>query len=212
MKDSCTGGGQGVDSTRLCSSCLAILAADRQDHRCRPCFADYMRKRRGNLRHRGLCIHCGRSNPTGSSRCDGCRSDHAERSLRRGRGLVEAGRCFSCGRTNPSPFATCEVCRRRKSASQKEARATTKLEIFRRKGSRCEDCGWAEPILDAYDLHHLDPSQKELSFAETMHSVRRRQDVLAEAEKAVLLCARCHRIRHYFMKVDDEISRETDTP
>ncbi len=62
------------------------------------------------------------------------------------------------------------------------------------KGSRCVDCGGVFPYY-VYDFHHLDPTQKEMQF----NRLRRRswETIKAELDKCVLLCANCHRIRHW---------------
>lgn len=62
------------------------------------------------------------------------------------------------------------------------------------KGGRCADCGGVFPYY-VYDFHHLDPTQKEMQFT----SLRRRswEVIRAELDKCLLLCANCHRIRHW---------------
>ncbi len=61
-------------------------------------------------------------------------------------------------------------------------------------GGRCADCGGIFPYY-VYDFHHLDPSQKDVQF-----TVLRRRSWAAirmELDKCALLCANCHRIRHW---------------
>ena len=59
----------------------------------------------------------------------------------------------------------------------------------------CYDCGDDRaPVLD---FHHLDPTTKEISVSKAAYrgwSVGRLQQ---EIEKCVVLCANCHRMRHY---------------
>lgn len=61
-------------------------------------------------------------------------------------------------------------------------------------GARCADCGGVFPYY-VYDFHHLDPSQKDMQF----NSLRRRSwdTIRAELDKCVMVCANCHRIRHW---------------
>lgn len=61
-------------------------------------------------------------------------------------------------------------------------------------GGKCFDCGNTFPLA-CYDFHHLDPSEKEgnpSSFLNKSH-----EKMIAELSKCVLLCANCHRIRHF---------------
>lgn len=77
-------------------------------------------------------------------------------------------------------------------------------------GGRCADCKMVYPYY-VYEFHHLDPSQKEAQF----NTLRRRswEAVVAELAKCVMLCANCHRIRHW-EEFDEEPVRETaaETP
>lgn len=62
-------------------------------------------------------------------------------------------------------------------------------------GNKCVDCNGIFPA-SVYDFHHLDPSIKEYNIG---NIVRRKsfQTVEEELTKCVLLCANCHRIRHF---------------
>ena len=62
-------------------------------------------------------------------------------------------------------------------------------------GGKCQDCLGTFPS-PVYDFHHLDPSKKEHNLGNIM---RRKDFVTIEKElsKCVLLCANCHRIRHF---------------
>lgn len=55
---------------------------------------------------------------------------------------------------------------------------------------RCVDCGNTNFVV--LEFHHLDPTAKEGSIA-TMAISR----IVEEAKKCVVLCANCHRIRHW---------------
>lgn len=59
----------------------------------------------------------------------------------------------------------------------------------------CEDCGYTSDIPAVFDYHHLDPSTKEHEVSSMLD--RKWDIVLKELNKCVLLCANCHRIRHY---------------
>jgi len=73
-----------------------------------------------------------------------------------------------------------------------------KAELIAARGGRCEDCGYAGAIW-ALEFHHRDPATKEFSLGGFLGSIERAR---LEAEKCVLLCANCHRVRHARAKVD----------
>lgn len=60
-------------------------------------------------------------------------------------------------------------------------------------GNCCFDCKKQYP-LSVYDFHHLDPKEKEFHIGDKRTWGESLQKELA---KCVLLCANCHRIRHF---------------
>ena len=69
-----------------------------------------------------------------------------------------------------------------------------KLRCCEYKGGRCNDCGYDDlQYLDVFDFHHLDPKEKDFSISKVRCSWDKMQP---ELDKCVMLCARCHRIRH----------------
>jgi len=66
------------------------------------------------------------------------------------------------------------------------------------RGGRCEDCGYDRTVW-ALEFHHRDAATKAFSLGGFLGSIERAQ---AEAEKCVLVCANCHRIRHARAKSD----------
>jgi hypothetical protein len=60
-------------------------------------------------------------------------------------------------------------------------------------GGKCNDCGGTFPA-PVYDFHHLDPSEKDMNPSDALTSVKHWKD---EIKKCVLLCANCHRMRHW---------------
>jgi hypothetical protein len=70
-----------------------------------------------------------------------------------------------------------------------------KLRAIEHMGGVCQDCKCSYPP-PVFDFHHLDPLEKELNLGDIM----RRKDfstIEKELSKCVLLCANCHRIRHF---------------
>ena len=99
----------------------------------------------------------------------------------------------------------CKVCqteyRRERRAKERDKhnndtlnrRRAIKEKAVEYKGGKCTDCQQVFPLC-VYDFHHLDPSEKETNPGNLFG--RRWENVIAELDKCVLLCANCHRIRH----------------
>ena len=69
-----------------------------------------------------------------------------------------------------------------------------KSEAVAYKGGKCEDCGY-DKCEAALEFHHLDPSIKEASWNKIRLWGKER--LFKELDKCVILCANCHRERHY---------------
>ena len=84
---------------------------------------------------------------------------------------------------------------RNRNARAKKDGLEKKLKAIKHMGGVCQDCKKSYPP-PVFDFHHLDPSEKELNLGDIM----RRKDfstIEKELSKCVLLCANCHRIRHF---------------
>lgn len=70
----------------------------------------------------------------------------------------------------------------------------TELEAVQAFGGRCVRCGY-DKCLGALEFHHLDPFKKDPQF-KTMNAwpYKRKKK---ELKKCELLCANCHREKHY---------------
>jgi hypothetical protein len=82
--------------------------------------------------------------------------------------------------------------------------------ILSKKRVPCSDCGGLFPEV-CMDFHHLDEETKENSLKKWRTSMSGRmrrwskKRIDEELEKCVVICANCHRIRHF--KIDNQ-----DTP
>lgn len=86
----------------------------------------------------------------------------------------------------------CKDCR---AVYQTDRRRGIKLSAIEYKGGVCKDC-LVKATSDnqvIFDFHHLDPTQKEISFGKISQSLEK---IKPELDKCVLLCANCHRLRH----------------
>lgn len=72
-----------------------------------------------------------------------------------------------------------------------------KIDAIEFLGGSCSDCGIRFPEFPypVFEFHHLDPTEKEMSW--TKLRLRSKEHREKELSKCVLLCANCHRVRHY---------------
>lgn len=119
--------------------------------------------------------------------------------------LPEEKKCARCCIVKPAlDFYT----KRKKSALTTYCKSCTNLQCVERqnacklkaveyKGGCCEHCGYKK-YLGALEFHHTDPTKKDFGIASA--STRSFQNVKAELDKCLLLCANCHREEHARLK------------
>ena len=105
------------------------------------------------------------------------------------------------GGSNPSPGAkhddvmTSEQARR-----VKTWRRRTKDRILQAMGRKCVICGY-DRCSDALQVHHLNPSEKDFTFAHIRANPTSWAKIVEELRKCVLLCGNCHAEVHNGMTV-----------
>lgn len=82
-----------------------------------------------------------------------------------------------------------------RSEKVKRWRRNTKERIIQSMGGKCQICGYNK-CQGAMDLHHLDPSKKEISFAKIRRDPKAWIKIVEELRKCILLCNRCHQELH----------------
>ena len=75
---------------------------------------------------------------------------------------------------------------------QRELLQEAKAKAVEEMGGCCQDCGGVFHQ-SVYDFHHLDPSTKDANPSKLLKSKKGRE----ELKKCILLCANCHRLRHF---------------
>lgn len=78
----------------------------------------------------------------------------------------------------------------RKAAYDRARSVNRRAWLTELKNQPCTDCGFKFPA-KAMDFHHLNGDGKRFNFR-----TAKKEKVLIELEKCVLLCANCHRMRH----------------
>lgn len=107
--------------------------------------------------------------------------------------------CKDCNKNKPEsefykkgkyPFSFCKICQHERNHQRKVSR---RIKVIKLMGGKCSRCGYDENYA-ALDMHHKDPSTKELSNQDIKE--RPWQLVVAEIKKCVLLCKNCHTAHH----------------
>lgn len=107
----------------------------------------------------------------------------------------------------------------------KEWRHNTKQKLIEALGSCCQICKYNKSNSEL-EFHHIDPNEKDFTFAKYMGScVKPWKKLAEEASKCILLCANCHREVHdnttalpdVFQKFDESLivshkQKPKDTP
>lgn len=93
----------------------------------------------------------------------------------------------------------------RRSSSVLNWKNRAKLFLIDYKGGKCERCGYSKRIPQAYDFHHIDPSNKEFTISQSFHNIER---LKKEVDKCSLLCRTCHAEAHYELNQKKRTERE----
>lgn len=90
---------------------------------------------------------------------------------------------------NTVKYHLSEAFREAHRAKRAASRRSNKLELVKSAGGKCSVCGY-DKSFQALQFHHVDPSNKSFSIANS--SFRNYEKLKTEAEKCVLVCANCH--------------------
>lgn len=103
-------------------------------------------------------------------------------------------RC-ACGETDPNKFYGLKrsYCKRCWNALQRRAEQKQRRRIVEHLGGCCTQCGY-DRYLAALDVHHVDPSTKDVAFGGMRKWAWSR--VLKELQDCILLCKNCHSAHH----------------
>lgn len=87
-----------------------------------------------------------------------------------------------------------------------DIRRRNKIRLVEYKGGKCEICGY-DKCIDALELHHLNPNEKEFGIAGDTRSLEK---LKKEADKCILLCANCHRELHAKEREEIRLKKEKE--
>lgn len=85
-------------------------------------------------------------------------------------------------------FAYCKVCERARKAASAVA---LKTEAVAYKGGACCVCNYVR-CLGALVFHHLDPAEKDFTFAQKSSFKKLNKTLKKELDKCILVCRNCH--------------------
>lgn len=94
----------------------------------------------------------------------------------------------------------------KQSDAVKKWRKNTKQRIIDSMGGKCQCCGYNQ-CNEALDIHHIDPSKKELSFGSIRANPIAWPKIVEELKKCILVCRNCHaEIHNADRKIPDNYS------
>ena len=87
--------------------------------------------------------------------------------------------------------------RKRRQEVSNKLNQLRKQDMVARFGNKCHDCHGTFPLC-VYDFHHLDGSLKDMNPSKALSMNKENRE--KEFDKCILLCANCHRVRHFGRK------------
>jgi hypothetical protein len=163
--------------------------------RCKKCHSEFssyttIDGKSRNLCKRKFCLSCSpfgkrnrrdlvRNNDT-SRECSWCKKRKSLRDFYKPYGKRKRQHTF------------CKDCQREKNRD-KFRDFKQKCAIY--KGGKCKECGYNKCIA-AFEFHHLDPTKKDFSISRVKARIFD-EDIKRELDKCELLCANCHREKHW---------------
>lgn len=90
--------------------------------------------------------------------------------------------CFECSPSYPKGGSRANTIKALRKAMKKAA--------VKRKGGKCERCGYNK-CLDALHFHHINSDEKEFGLAQSGYT-HSWETYLEEVNKCLLVCANCH--------------------
>lgn len=156
-------------------------------HFCsRKCSATFNNKAYPKRSKEGCCLECSSKIKTSKKFCDSeCRDRYKK---------LKECKYHNCQKSAHNTFCSYN-CRNKFNVTK--VRMKLKLMAIEYKGDSCENCGY-DKCVDAFDFHHLDPTQKEFKLASG--NTYKWETMKSELDKCILLCANCHRETHYELK------------
>ena len=114
------------------------------------------------------------------------------------KGVYSPPKCKVCGEEEPKNFwpkmkTTCRKCHGKDIAKRLADAREFAIEY---KGGKCEHCGYNK-CRSALEFHHKDPTQKD---PQGLRAIKKER-LIAEVDKCILLCANCHREEHEKLRI-----------
>ena len=157
---------------------------------CRKCSSPFLNHvvidgKVRNLCRRKYCLDCSSFGSHNTRRLEGLARAIQEKTARL---------CRVCGRVVRKTVSDtrCNTC------DTKVRRICMKMLAVEYLGGKCNSCGWVGSLV-AFDFHHRD-GDKVFAIADAAHHSW--DKIRVELDKCELLCANCHRLKHYKGEAD----------
>lgn len=115
----------------------------------------------------------------------------------------DKGLCPTCGKEQPTGYARvrCKECLSRNKRKGSIKRDYMKAKAVAYLGGRCADCKQSFECPAVYDFHHRKGTEKDFSISWAIgKGMPDFSAIKPELDKCDLLCANCHRVRHFTEK------------
>ena len=93
-------------------------------------------------------------------------------------------------------FSLCSLCKR------KAKRLTLRISAANYKNNQCEICGLKRKSIDdleIFDFHHINKDDKLFELGDKIAD-KSWENIKAELDKCMMLCANCHRKQHFYKR------------
>jgi hypothetical protein len=128
-------------------------------------------------------------------KCQLCKDRQAKAHVKRRIERASIGLC-RCGQPRVEGRSSCQCCLDNHKRGNKRASLEFSARVGGYFGDTCQICGEHSTDYEMFDVHHVDPSAKDVNVSKMRYSDWYTQ-VVPELVKCVYLCSNCHRRLHH---------------
>lgn len=164
--------------------------------RCDSCHRKKKNLKCKELVDSGICPSCGKLANNGKTRCDKCLDKASMAARHRYKTRKENAYCFHCNVPNNNGKPNCDSCLNKRAIRRNQRHKEFKKKAVEYLGGMCAVCLLKTDKHYLFDFHHI---ARVLKFKDITRMIAENyswEQIQEELDKCVLLCCRCHRIRH----------------